>query len=75
MKKENSKLKLEHWPYLWLIIGFIFLIFSNGTFNIIPIATWLAPLFLLRFLGTQNKLKGLLIFLPVYILVSQQVSF
>lgn len=68
MKKENSKLKLEHWPYLWLIIGFIFLIFSNGTFNIIPIATWLAPLFLLRFLRTQNKLKGLLIFLPVYIL-------
>lgn len=66
MKKENSKLGLEHWSYLWLIIGFIFLIFSNGIFKIIPIAAWIAPVFLLRFLRTQTRLKGLLLFLPVY---------
>lgn len=53
---------------MWLLIGFIFLIFSNGTNHIIPIATWLAPVFLLRFLRTQSKPKGLLIFLPVYLL-------
>jgi len=66
MKKENSKLKLKNWSYLWLIIGFIFLIFSNGIFKIIPLATWLAPVFLMRFLRTQTKTKGLLIFVPVY---------
>ena len=66
MEKENSKLEFNHWSYLWLIIGFIFLIFSNGIFKIIPLATWLAPVFLLRFLRTQTKLKGLLLFLPVY---------
>ncbi len=65
IKKENSELKLKNWSYLWLIIGFIFLIFSNGIFKIIPIATWLAPVFLIRFLRTQSK-KALLIFLPVF---------
>ena len=59
--KENSKI----WSYIWLLIGFIFLVFSNGIHNIIPIATWLAPVFLLRFLRTQTKTKGLLIFAPV----------
>ncbi len=66
MKTENSKLEFKHWSYLWLAIGFIFLIFSNGIFKIIPVATWLAPAFLLRFLRTQSKLKGFLLFLPVY---------
>ena len=66
MKKENSKLEFKHWSYLWLIIGFIFLIFSNGIHNIIPLATWLAPVFLIRFLRTQTKTKGLIIFAPVY---------
>jgi len=66
IKKENSELKLKNWSYLWLIIGFIFLIFSNGIWKIIPIATWLAPVFLIRFLRTQSKLKGLLLFVPVY---------
>jgi len=65
-KKDDSKLNLKNWSYLWLIIGFIFLIFSNGIWKIIPIATWLAPVFLLRFLRIQNKLKVFLLFIPVY---------
>jgi len=54
--------------YLWLIIGFVFLIFSNGIHTIIPLATWLASVFLIRFLRTQRKLTGFLLFLPIYCL-------
>lgn len=60
------KIKSEHMSYIWLLIGFILLIFSNGIFKIIPIATWLAPVFLLRFLRTQSKFRGLIIFALVY---------
>ena len=67
MSLGNSKIKSEYWSYIWLVIGFIFLIFSNGIWNIIPIATWLAPVFLIRFLRTQTKIKGLLLFAPVYL--------
>jgi apolipoprotein N-acyltransferase len=67
MSLHNSKMKSEYRSYLWLVIGFIFLIFSNGIWNIIPIATWLAPVFLIRFLRTQTKTKGLIIFVPVYL--------
>ncbi len=66
IKKEFFKIKSEHWSYLWLVVGFIFLIFSNGIHKVIPLATWLAPVFLIRFLRTQTKLKGLLLFVPVY---------
>lgn len=61
---------IKSWPlpYLWLLIGFIFLIFSNGLLKIIPIAAWLAPIFLLRFLRTQDKTKGLLIFATVNVI-------
>jgi len=68
MKKKDSELKLEHVSYLWLFIGFILLILSNGIHTIIPIATWLAPVFLLRFLRTQGKMKGLLTFAPVFLI-------
>lgn len=60
----NLKLKPENMPYLWLIIGFILLIFSNGIHAIIPIATWLAQIFLLRF----ARKKSLLLFLVVNII-------
>jgi len=61
-------MKSKHMSYIWLLIGFVFLIFSNGIFRIIPIAAWLAPVFLIRFLRTQKKLKGLLISLPVFLI-------
>lgn len=67
MEKERSKLDLQHWSYPWLAIGLVFLIFSNGIFRIIPLATWLAPVFLIRFLRTQSKTKGLLFLAPVHI--------
>ncbi|UCG60896.1 MAG: hypothetical protein JSV52_11275 [Candidatus Zixiibacteriota bacterium] len=55
--------------FLWLIIGAILLAISNGKW-IIPIAAWLAPIFLLRFLRTNRLLPGLTIGAVVYIAVS-----
>jgi len=49
---------------LYLLLGFILLIFSNGIHTMLPIATWLAPIFLLRFTRRNN----LLFFLPVNII-------
>lgn len=54
--------------YLWLAIGLVLLVFSNGIQTIIPITTWLAPVFLIRFLRTQSKLKGSLLFLPLFVI-------
>ncbi len=68
MKQDLAGIRSEHQPYLWLVIGFVFLIFSNGVFHIIPVATWLAPVFLLRFLRTQSAVKGLIVFAPVYVI-------
>lgn len=64
MNKSNSGLL----SYLWLAIGLVLLVFSNGIQTIIPITTWLAPVFLIRFMSTQSKLKGSLIFLPLYLI-------
>jgi len=50
--------------YAYLIIGFIFLIFANGRW-ILPIATFIAPTFLIRFLRIQKPLKGTLYLLLV----------
>lgn len=55
--------------YLWLIIGAALLLVSNGHW-IIPLATWLAPVFLIRFSHTQPKGKGLVLLLAANILGS-----
>jgi apolipoprotein N-acyltransferase len=55
--------------YLWLIIGAALLLVSNGHW-IIPLATWLAPIFLIRFSHTQPKGKGLVLLLAANILGS-----
>ena len=55
--------KLNRWSYLWLAIGTLLLAFSNGSLTI-PLATWLAPVFVLRFSRTQKPIRGLaLVFL------------
>ncbi len=61
-----SQTKSDRMSYLWLLIGFMLLVFSNGIHNIIPLATWLAPVFLIRFLRTQPKARGLILFALVY---------
>jgi len=61
-----SQIKSDRMSYLWLLIGLILLVYSNGIHNIIPLATWLAPVFLIRFLRTQPKARGLILFVLVY---------
>jgi apolipoprotein N-acyltransferase len=59
MKQEmESAAKSNHWSYFWLLIGTILLIFANGRW-IIPLAAWLAPVFILRFVRTQKPARGL----------------
>jgi len=47
------------YSYVYLLIGFVFLFFFNGRW-IIPIAAFIAPLFLIRFLRYQKPFVGFL---------------
>ena len=58
MEYSISKTKVKY-SYIYLFLGFAFLIFSNGRW-ILPIATFLAPLFLIRFFRLQKLIIGLL---------------
>ncbi|HMA38363.1 MAG TPA: nitrilase-related carbon-nitrogen hydrolase [Chloroflexia bacterium] len=46
--------------YLWLAVAAALLLFAGGRW-VIPLAAWLAPVFLLRFVRTQRLLPGLLL--------------
>ncbi|HYX50673.1 MAG TPA: hypothetical protein VE843_13070, partial [Ktedonobacteraceae bacterium] len=46
--------------YLWLAIATVLFVFTSVRWAI-PLAAWLAPLFLLRFVRTQRPLTGLLL--------------
>jgi len=59
----------DRWSYLWLLIGAGLLLFSNGRWNI-PLATWLAPVFLIRVARTQPAIKGLGLVLIANVLAS-----
>jgi apolipoprotein N-acyltransferase len=54
-----NKRKTQY-SYIYLLIGFIFLFFFNGKW-ILPIAAFVAPIFLIRFLRFQKPFKGFLI--------------
>ena len=56
MKNPMTKNK---YSYVYLLIGFVFLFFFNGRW-IIPIAAFIAPLFLIRFLRYQKPFVGFL---------------
>ena len=66
---DNSTSTQDRWAYLWLFVGAGLLLFSNGRW-IIPVATWLAPVFLIRFARTQPALKGLGMLLVTNVLAS-----
>jgi apolipoprotein N-acyltransferase len=55
--------------YLWLLVGGGLLLFSNGRW-FIPLATWLAPVFLIRFARTQPAVKGLGLLLVANVLAN-----
>jgi apolipoprotein N-acyltransferase len=53
--------KSNYWPFLWLALAAIFILFSNGKWNI-PVATWLFLVFALRFWRTQPLKRGFITF-------------
>jgi apolipoprotein N-acyltransferase len=52
--------------YLWLVVGTILLMFSNGRW-IVPLAAWLAPVLIMRFTRTQKPLQSLTLSLLAYV--------
>jgi len=64
----------DRWSFLWLVIGTLALLFWR-----MPLAWWLGPVFLLRFIRTQNVRRGFLLiwvsafiysFSPMYTIVN-----
>ena len=55
--------------YVWLILGCIFTLFVGMRWNV-PIAAWLAPVFLIRFFRSQDKWYKTLIAIPLLILTA-----
>ena len=55
----NTKSLKKYQSYIYLIIGFVFLFFFNGRW-IIPIAAFIAPIFLIRFYRFHKTFKGFL---------------
>ncbi|HVN82031.1 MAG TPA: nitrilase-related carbon-nitrogen hydrolase [Terriglobia bacterium] len=57
--------------WAWLALAVVLLLFSNGA-NSVPLAAWLSPVFLLRFVRTQRAAVGLPI---AYLLLIATFSF
>ena len=66
---DSSTSAQDRWSYLWLFVGAGLLLFSNGRW-IIPLATWLAPVFLIRFARTQPAVRGLGLLLVANVLAN-----
>jgi len=68
MEQQASTTKRSnYWPFLWLALAAIFLLFATGKWNI-PIATWLFLVFSLRFFRTQPLKRGFIIYTLVSII-------
>lgn len=57
MDKEKRPI---HISYLWFVLGIVIFLFSSGRW-VVPIAAWLAPLFLLRFVRLEKASRGLIV--------------
>ena len=62
---ENWVLK-EKGSYIWLVIGGFLLLFFNGKY-VIPIASWIAPIFIIHFYKVNKNVKGMI--LPLLVLI------
>jgi len=57
----------DRWSYLWLAIGTMLSLFSSGKWTI-PLAAWLVPVFMIRFMRTQEAFRGfILVWLAPYV--------
>jgi apolipoprotein N-acyltransferase len=64
----NFRIGLKE-SWMFAILGLLFFFFSNVTYTI-PLATWLAPIFLIRFVRTQTKVRGVVFLYFVIVLLS-----
>src|SRR4051794_15424918 len=48
----------DRWSWVWLLVGAALLSVASLQ-TLVPVAAWLAPVFLLRFVRTQRALVGL----------------
>ncbi|UCH65447.1 MAG: hypothetical protein JSW63_12720 [Ignavibacterium sp.] len=68
MRKIKEKYNLLS-PYILLIAGITIFIISNGKW-IVPIAAWIAPVFLLRFVRSKKSFPGLIILFVLIVIAS-----
>ena len=66
---ENTKYTTLLSPWLLLVIGMVLFVFSNGHW-IVPLAAWIAPVFLLRYVRNKKAPQGLAILLVLMTLAS-----
>ncbi|MEZ4869437.1 MAG: nitrilase-related carbon-nitrogen hydrolase [Caldilineaceae bacterium] len=63
--KQHPPQLVDRFSWGWLVIGAALLPFTNYQ-TVLPIAAWLAPVFLLRFVRTQRAIVGLPVIAFVY---------
>ena len=57
----------DRWSYLWLAVGTVLSLVASGRWTI-PLATWLVPVFMIRFVRTQKTFRGfILVWLGTYV--------
>jgi len=64
-QRTKTTTQSDRWSYLWLAMGILLTLFSTGKW-IIPLAAWLASVFLIRFLRTQLVWRGCIVFLLAF---------
>jgi apolipoprotein N-acyltransferase len=58
----------DRWSYLWLALGTLLALFGSGKWTI-PLAAWLGPVFMIRFVRTQKVFRGfILVWLGTYVM-------
>ena len=58
--QNADTVQIDRQSYIWLAVAALLLIFANGRWAI-PVASWLGPVYMVRFLRGQRPLKGFLI--------------
>jgi apolipoprotein N-acyltransferase len=62
-ERASTSIQSDRWSYLWLAIGTLL-----GFFWVIPLTTWLSPIFMLRFMRTQKVWRGfILVWLSTFV--------
>src|SRR5688572_23855201 len=71
--KDNTSQLTDRLSWCWLLVGALLLPFTTYQ-NMLPIAAWLAPLFLMRFMRTRRTVVALP-FLALVYFVAMTIAF